>query len=114
MTFRSPACSTAMAPTWPSGAGRTANSAGVTGCEAQPAASAAARTTARNLAKAILGSGGGRLVDLDHELGAADAHDRRRRADFHGFRRLLHHLSGHRGEAPLAEGALELAGVGGR
>src|SRR5258706_10850609 len=96
MTRSSRSVRTTTAPTWPSDVGTTANNAGV-GAEAQPAARAASARSARNFKGTLFGF----LVDLDHELGAAHAHDRGRRADLHRFRRLLHHLAGNRGEAPL-------------
>src|SRR5689334_5477470 len=99
-----------MVPTWPSAPGTTANIPGAAffGGLAQAAASAAAARSARQRMGGALFLG-----DFDNELGAAHAHDGRRRADLHGFGRLLHHLAGDRRQPPLAQVPLELALVGG-
>src|SRR5947209_8237909 len=113
MTFSlPPRVWTTIAPMWPSGAGTTAKSSGLTGAgglEAHAAASsaAAARTGSLKGPARLL------LVDLDEEFRAAHAHDRRRGADLHRLGRLLDHLARHRGKAALPEVALEFALVGG-
>src|SRR5690348_12962099 len=113
ITRWSRSCSTTMVPMWPSGAGSTAKSAGVTGCEAQPAARAAATRAAASLPKeSCLRTLRDGLVHLHDELGAAHAHDRRGRADLHRLGRLLDHLAGDGGEPPPGERPLELARVG--
>src|SRR6185369_672794 len=88
---------TTILPMWPSAAGTTTKSAGVTGAlQAHPAARAARSSNASLSNCSALG-----LVDLDHEFRAAHTHDRRRSADLHRFGRLLDHLARHRGESAL-------------
>src|SRR5258708_21363467 len=104
-----PRCTT-IAPICPSGAGSTAKSSGAVAEHVQPAASAASRM-ARNLKACLVARRVSRVVDLRRELGAAHAHDRRRGADLHRLRRLLHHFPGDGREAALLQVAFELAHV---
>src|SRR5258708_3737814 len=55
---------------------------------------------------------GGRLVNFDDELGAAYAHDCRRRFHAHGFGRLLDDLAGDHRERALLQRGIKLALVG--
>src|SRR3954454_19282573 len=91
----------------PSAAGTTAKRAGWMGAQALAATAVNRIATRKRIRKLLLR----RLVDLDHELRAAHAHDGGRRADLHRFGRLLDHLAGDRGKAALAQVAFELARV---